>query len=64
MKFQSTHQRGVRRDNKEQCKEHKSFNPRTHEGCDAEVNSVPPIGRVSTHAPTRGATKTSVSYAN
>ena len=57
MKFQSTHPRGVRRDNKEQCKEHKSFNPRTHEGCDAEVNSVPPIGRVSIHAPTRGATR-------
>ena len=55
--FQSTHPRGVRPPCPSWCATSPtSFNPRTHEGCDADAR---PQGRgheVSIHAPTRGAT--------
>ena len=33
-KFQSTHPHGVRRDDRTLAKQNRSFNPRTHTGCD------------------------------
>ena len=38
-----------------------SFNPRTHSGCDSKVQTKEQIGIVSIHAPTRGATESTLS---
>ena len=55
--FQSTHPRGVRRYLKQLFPCLYSFNPRTREGCDVRVVAIKGhVGRVSIHAPARGAT--------
>ena len=43
------------------CKSIESFNPRTHAGCDIKRFGIYFFARVSIHAPTRGATKTTYS---
>ena len=56
-KFQSTHPHGVRRLGLIVDSERtRSFNPRTHTGCDIPSCFVHKIRKVSIHAPTRGAT--------
>ena len=55
--FQSTHPRGVRPfQYLDQCREGKSFNPRTRVGCDHASCSSNPQLLVSIHAPAWGAT--------
>ena len=55
--FQSTHPHGVRRVTTRLPLHRKSFNPRTHTGCDVLRLFVALCGLiVSIHAPTRGAT--------
>ena len=56
--FQFTHPRGVRRNFVYRITEEgKSFNSRTHAGCDTTPSLVAKfLGYVSIHAPTRGAT--------
>jgi len=56
-KFQSTHPRGVRRGRIAVFRNHSSFNPRTHVGCDVVFGNVVRIVGVSIHAPTWGATQ-------
>ena len=41
---------------------YKSFNPRTHTGCDLASQALNLLGVVSIHAPTRGATVCKVTY--
>ena len=55
-RFQSTHPRGVRPWVRSAMSARASFNPRTHEGCDAGGGGGIPGDGVSIHAPTRGAT--------
>ena len=55
-KFQSTHPHGVRLRNTCAPCSRRSFNPRTHTGCDAEERDNLRRVIVSIHAPTRGAT--------
>ena len=57
--FQSTHPRGVRLKIMYASKPVKSFNPRTHEGCDHWHILLFHNSSVSIHAPTRGTTKLS-----
>ena len=55
--FQSTHPHGVRHSFVVLCKDRtKSFNPRTHTGCDRNRMFIKYQYHVSIHAPTRGAT--------
>ena len=62
--FQSTHPRGVRLRTAHPGSSGRNFNPRTREGCDF----VPPlvddgVGKISIHAPARGATRHPLSCA-
>ena len=54
--FQSTHPRGVRPGTTKVLIKDRSFNPRTHEGCDTTNEFAARKLGVSIHAPTRGAT--------
>ena len=57
MEFQSTHPHGVRPFyDWRKCYNKARFNPRTHTGCDNILRTCTRLGRVSIHAPTRGAT--------
>ena len=57
VKFQSTHPRRVRQVSCIiQYRRCRSFNPRTHEGCDSVTNEELDAIEVSIHAPTKGAT--------
>ena len=56
LKFQSTHPHGVRRKHSFGSNVPRSFNPRTHMGCDKEVARLAGANQVSIHAPTWGAT--------
>ena len=61
--FQSTHPHGVRPPNRTNRIKPRSFNPRTHTGCDGTGwFNRRGCGRVSIHAPTRGATVCKVTY--
>ena len=63
--FQSTHPHGVRRHTKTIInKGIKSFNPRTHTGCDKSFSAAQAFLLVSIHAPTRGATAQGVRESN
>ena len=58
VEFQSTHPHGVRRLPNFRAAARRSFNPRTHTGCDESVrDGVIHDVIVSIHAPTRGATR-------
>ena len=57
--FQSTHPRGVRRNNRQSDSRPVHFNPRTREGCDVfAIMSTTAAPSISIHAPARGATNT------
>ena len=59
--FQSTHPHGVRRSTSSYTQPMKRFNPRTHMGCDFISGRMTVItSSVSIHAPTWGATTSSV----
>ena len=63
--FQSTHPHGVRQTLDKSTFHEISFNPRTHTGCDtAKAGVMTAADRVSIHAPTRGATFTTISTAS
>ena len=62
VKFQSTHPHGVRRFNEDNMQNlRENFNPRTHTGCDTiDWNEFLSNALISIHAPTRGATRISI----
>ena len=55
-RFQSTHPHGVRPTYSVLRLRFACFNPRTHTGCDRSERIICVSGKVSIHAPTRGAT--------
>ncbi len=64
-KFQSTHPHGVRQQYIARLRERfRSFNPRTHTGCDDLLIDARQKLQVSIHAPTRGATPSAFSVSN
>ena len=62
--FQSTHPRGVRRLTTTPTLSTSDFNPRTHVGCDLVLIAYDAVLVISIHAPTWGATPTTMELTN